>query len=150
MAVSNQLCLAIPATSGALPTARTALRSWLWQAGIDHRTAAEVLVAVWEACANAVEHPVGPTSAQVVLKAEAADDALSVSVRDSGRWQPPRKTTTRGLGLTLVRSLMDDVRIDRRPDGTEVRMTRRLRPRNGRAPGDASTRRAGDTSPALA
>ena len=127
MSVSDQFCLAIPATSGALPTARTALRRWLSQSGVDPKTAAEVLVAVWEACANAIEHPVQPTSAQVVVRGDAGEETLSVSVRDSGRWQPRRRSATRGFGLTLVNGLMDDVLIERRPDGTEVRMIRRLR-----------------------
>jgi anti-sigma regulatory factor (Ser/Thr protein kinase) len=134
----RELCLTIPASSGALPCARAALRRWLSQIGVDPRIAADVLVAVWEACANAVEHPLQPTTASVHVRAEAGEETLAVSVRDSGRWQPRRSSATRGFGLALVEGLMDDVLIERRPDGTEVRMIRRL---GTREPGPKGLRR---------
>jgi len=47
-------------------------------------------------------------------------------VRDFGRWYE-RATETRGRGVSLMRSLMDDVDIDRGVDGTTVTLRRRLR-----------------------
>jgi anti-sigma regulatory factor (Ser/Thr protein kinase) len=111
----------------ALRTIRSALRSWLRRAGVDDAAAADVVVAVWEACANAVEHPLRPSTHELVVEADALAGTVSVAVRDSGHWRPPAARSDRGLGLTLVSGLMDDVLIDRRPQGTEVRMVRAVR-----------------------
>jgi anti-sigma regulatory factor (Ser/Thr protein kinase) len=106
---------------------RSALRRWLRRAGVDEAASADVVVAVWEACANAVEHPLRPRARELVVEADALASTVSVAVRDSGHWRPPEERPDRGLGLTLVSGLMDDVLIERRPQGTEVRMVRAVR-----------------------
>jgi anti-sigma regulatory factor (Ser/Thr protein kinase) len=50
---------------------------------------------------------------------------ICISVRDRGTWQ----TTTgpdRGRGLELMRRLMDDVEVQPAPNGTTVRLRKRL------------------------
>jgi anti-sigma regulatory factor (Ser/Thr protein kinase) len=47
-------------------------------------------------------------------------------VRDTGRWREQRNGGDRGRGLEIVRKLMDDLAVEPGPDGTEVRMRRRL------------------------
>ena len=128
MSSSSHLSLAVPATIVALRTVRSALSRWLRRAGVDDEAAADVVVAVWEACANAVQHPVRPHSREFVVEADTQSGRVWVSVRDSGHWRrAERSRDSQGLGLTLVTGLMDDVLIDRRPQGTEVRMVRGLR-----------------------
>jgi anti-sigma regulatory factor (Ser/Thr protein kinase) len=129
----GHLSLALPATTSALPTIRSALRRWLVRAGVNEETSADVVVAVWEACANAVQHPVDPRSREIVVEADAQSAFLSVSVRDSGHWHERPADTSRGFGLTMVNGLMDVVLIQRTPDGTEVRMVRSLRGDDGGA-----------------
>ena len=73
----------------------------------------DVVTAVWEACANAVEHPLHPRSREIVVEAEAGSALVSVSVRDSGRWHERPSVVARGYGLRMVSGLMDDVLIDR-------------------------------------
>jgi anti-sigma regulatory factor (Ser/Thr protein kinase) len=47
-------------------------------------------------------------------------------VRDSGRWrETPRRRGDRGHGLPLMRSLVDDVVVERGETGTVVRMRTR-------------------------
>ena len=130
MRTAGQLSVATPATVGALPAVRSALRGWLSASGVDEDTASDVVTAVWEACANAVEHPLAPTSDELVVEAGQGPGCLWVSVRDSGSWRTHGRTSTRGFGLPLVSGLMDDVVIDRRPGGTVVRMVRKLEPRD--------------------
>lgn len=50
------LDLTFPAESGALAPMRATLRTGLSRCDVSHRTTQDVLVAVGEACANAVEH----------------------------------------------------------------------------------------------
>ena len=46
-------------------------------------------------------------------------------MRDTGGWREPRPSDF-GKGLILMRELMDEVDVDSGPDGTVVRMRRRL------------------------
>jgi anti-sigma regulatory factor (Ser/Thr protein kinase) len=52
-------------------------------------------------------------------------DCVVLRVRDFGSWRAPRGQH-RGRGLKLIDALMEDVRISRREDGTEVMMRRRI------------------------
>ena len=84
------------------------------------------MLATWEACANAVEHPEDPREAAFTLEALREGDRVRVSVRDGGRWRPEQERAERGLGLRLMHSLMESVEVDAAPTGTVVRMERRL------------------------
>lgn len=128
MGSSRHLSVAVPASVVAVRAVRSALRRWLQRAGVDDDTAADVTAAVWEACVNAVQHPVRPRSHELVVEADAQAGRVWVSVRDSGHWRQRHDgRDPKGLGLTLVSGLMDRVLIERRPQGTEVRMVRELR-----------------------
>jgi anti-sigma regulatory factor (Ser/Thr protein kinase) len=48
-----------------------------------------------------------------------------ITVRDHGAWRPPREGD-HGRGVSLMRALMDGVRVSPRPDGTTVRLRRTL------------------------
>ena len=85
----------------------------------------DLVLAISEACSNAVEHA-GADHGEVTLAAEFRDADVVVTVQDAGRWQPPHLRFERGRGFRILRALMDDVTVSRRGDGTEVRMRRRL------------------------
>ena len=66
------------------------LTRWLRAVGASDTEAYETLVAVGEACANAVAHAYPPGEASYVVEARRLDDGLEVRVRDFGAWRPPR------------------------------------------------------------
>jgi anti-sigma regulatory factor (Ser/Thr protein kinase) len=104
---------------------RAETKDWLDGAGVSARDIDDLVLAVSEACSNAVEHA-GVADGEVLLAAEFRDDELVITVQDSGRWQPPHLRFERGRGFRILRALMDDVQVSRRGAGTEVRMRRRL------------------------
>lgn len=82
--------MSFPAESAQLAPVRKALRGWLDRCDLPPRTVQDVLVAVGEACANAIEHghrdaPGNP----VYFRAEALVDDLHLTIADSGRWKTP-------------------------------------------------------------
>jgi serine/threonine-protein kinase RsbW len=94
----------------------------------------DVKLAVAEACTNAIQHARG--SAHIEIKCEAKADGLRINVRDYGHGtraeavEQPQKTDDErigGLGIFLIRSLMDDVTYDVHPEhGTHLTMLKRL------------------------
>jgi len=93
----------------------------------------DIKLAVAEACTNAIQHAHG--SSYIEIRCEALQDGLRINVRDYGRGTRPESIRSReledervgGLGVFLIRSLMDDVSYDVHPEqGTQLVMTKRL------------------------
>ncbi|MFH8255349.1 SpoIIE family protein phosphatase [Streptomyces roseolus] len=125
------LSMTFPAESGQLAPVRQALRGWLARCDLPPRTEQNVLVAVGEACANAIEHGHRDSPGTGVrLHAEALGDELRLTVTDSGRWKPPDPGALplRGRGVALMRALMRQVAIVPGPTGTTVDMRTEISP----------------------
>jgi anti-sigma regulatory factor (Ser/Thr protein kinase) len=82
-------------------------------------------LAAHEAAANVVEHAYPRRAGDVIVRARRDDGELLVVVHDEGNWRSPSRTDQRGRGLTVMRSLVDEVVIVPSPSGTTV-MLRRL------------------------
>jgi anti-sigma regulatory factor (Ser/Thr protein kinase) len=122
----DRLALRLPADPPVLSPLRRTLRRWLEALGATEVEAYDVLVAVTEAAANAVEHAYGPGDASFDVEASVSEEGdVCVVVRDQGRWRPPRGHN-RGRGTLLMQELMDHFEVATGEDGTEVRMRRRL------------------------
>jgi serine phosphatase RsbU (regulator of sigma subunit)/anti-sigma regulatory factor (Ser/Thr protein kinase) len=99
---------------------RDALRAWLVGVDLDRSEGEDVVLAAWEACANAIEHAVEPQVDLVAVTATLEDGCIRVVVSDSGRWAPPSTRENRGLGLRLIEALMTSVDVDESDRGTTV------------------------------
>jgi anti-sigma regulatory factor (Ser/Thr protein kinase) len=104
---------------------RQVLRRWLRAHGATDDETHDVLVACQEACTNAVEHAYGPGSRSFALEATCEAGRARITVRDGGRWRPPRGAS-RGRGLPMMRELMDAVDVRHTDEGTVVVLERTL------------------------
>jgi len=125
-AIPDELALTFPADPTVLADVRQMLRRWIHQFGAGREDVGAVTLACGEACANAIEHAYSPGRASFELEARAERGVVTLAVRDSGRWRPPRGDN-RGRGLMIIKASMDDVEIRPSATGTEVLMSRRLR-----------------------
>jgi serine/threonine-protein kinase RsbW len=109
-------------------------------AGLDEDTSHRVSVAVRESVINAIKHGNrNDATKRVFVEFEtmvAADLELSIRVRDQGEGFDPEAVAnplapgnllkSSGRGIFLIRQLMDDVRLQRAPEGgMEIRMIKR-------------------------
>jgi serine/threonine-protein kinase RsbW len=106
-------------------------------AAVAHRLAysmdeiEDLKLAVAEACTNAIQH--ASESPAIDIRCELTEDELSVRVRDFGRGEMPEiksrpldEPRVGGLGVFLIRALMDEVTYDMHPgQGTELVMVKR-------------------------
>lgn len=121
------LVLDLPSTPRSLDLMRDALRVWLEHAPVTKAESHDVVLATWEACANAIEHPDRPEDpASFAVRAELDDSTVLVTIRDSGGWLAEVERPDRGLGLRLIRSVMSSVEIDSGDGGTRVRLEKVL------------------------
>ncbi len=105
---------------------RDAMRVWLEGVELDRSETEDVVLATWEACANAIEHAVEPQVDLVSVHASLDDSCIRVTVSDSGRWAPPSARENRGLGLRLIHSLMTSVDVAQSDKGTTVTLERSI------------------------
>jgi anti-sigma regulatory factor (Ser/Thr protein kinase) len=114
--------LTVSVASGSeLASMRATLRAWLRpRAGATETD--EILLATGEAMANALEHGRPPVT---MTLSWAEGGQLAITIHDGGSWRIAPDGGSRGLGLPIMSTLMDDVRVDT-ADGTRVVLTRRF------------------------
>jgi anti-sigma regulatory factor (Ser/Thr protein kinase) len=116
----------LPALPESLRVIRRRLRAWLEHVGFDGDAAAEIVLAVSEACSNTVEHAYnGNGPGGVSLSASLVGDVLHLEISDRGRWVVKEANDERGRGINLMNGLMDRVEIDTGAQGTRILLERR-------------------------
>ena len=126
--------LVIPARTEYLIVARLALAGIARGTTIDDGALADLKLAVTEACGNAIRHAQPSEHGVVRVDFHLEDGAIEIRVSDAGpgiRALPddePDELAESGMGLAIIRALVDDFEIRDRDtgQGTIVRMRKRL------------------------
>jgi len=122
----ERLHLTMPAEPKTLVAARSIIGRWLTAAGADEATVSDMQTACHEACANVIEHAYRFREATFDIDGLLADDDIALTIRDTGGWRGAG-SPDRGRGFAMMKSLVDDVSIERDDGGTAVTLRRRLR-----------------------
>lgn len=137
----KQIQIKIPARAEYISVARLLVSGVANRMGFQYDAIEDMKVAVAEACTNAVDHAYGAQSGEVAVHCEMHDDKIDFFVKDEGRGFDVRQVEAEvgpvskedsiekldegGLGLYLIKCLMDDVKIER-DGGMLVKMTKFL------------------------
>ncbi|MDG4767136.1 SpoIIE family protein phosphatase [Solwaraspora sp. WMMD406] len=125
----DRLTLRLPAEATKLALLRRRLEDFFTAHGIADNDQFDLTVAISEAAANAIEHPVTPTETDIWVEVGIDGDELTATVRDSGGWRTATDAGFRGRGLALIEALAE-LRIDRDAQGSRVTLRRRLAQRS--------------------
>jgi anti-anti-sigma factor len=136
---AENFAVAIEPVAEQLSALRGGLRAWLASTGATASEAGDVLIAVGEACANAIEHAGAAPGAPIDVRGQLAGREVVLRVRDHGVWRSAQPRPERGQGLRLMRVLMDDIDISSAGDGTRVELRRRLSSHAGTGAAPAPT-----------
>jgi serine/threonine-protein kinase RsbW len=132
--------LEIPARAEFVALARLVVSSFASTSfGLEDDRIDDLKIAVSEACTNAIEaHDAADTDERVLIRCDDNEGHLEVRIEDRGRGfdpeslpehppvtDPTRLKFERGLGIPLIRSLVDDLDITSSHDGTQVRIVMR-------------------------
>jgi serine/threonine-protein kinase RsbW len=105
---------------------RVALGEWLAGLKIQPDRVYDVVLATYEALANAVEHAYtsgqGPGTLDLHVRCAPATGWIEVIVCDHGSWAVHAPDATRGRGVPLMHALADSTAVTSDHDGTTVRM----------------------------
>lgn len=132
--------LSFPAKTDYLLLARLALSGMLRTVDVDDEQSADLKLAVTEACGNAVRHAYPTELGQVGVTYVLEDDRLVMIVEDQGAGmgnvvtdtdesEEPLRPLESGMGMSIIRTIMDELEVSPGADGsgTRVRMAATLR-----------------------
>lgn len=122
----NRFALRLPADPTRLSVLRKRLEDFLVAHEVGETDVFDLTVAVSEAAANAIEHPVHPAEAVISVEVAIEDRTVTATVRDSGQWRESTGSGFRGRGLALIKAL-GDLTVRRTDEGTEVTLRRQLK-----------------------
>ena len=115
-----------PARGEELRDLRASMRGWLDERGVEAPLRHTILLAVGEACANAIEHAYSDSEPGDVRVDMLQSDSggIFVEVRDSGRFRAASESSSdRGRGTSIMRSLTTDFSRKAMSTGTVVRFS---------------------------
>lgn len=140
-------CLQVPSSTENLALIREFVAAIGEQAGFSENETARLALAVDEACTNVIEHAYNNEAThEVTVRVTVDEDEIVFEVIDRGKGFDPtqapllpveeliRQRKGGGLGLRLIRSIMDDVQYRIVPgEKNELKMVKKRRP-GGAAP----------------
>jgi serine/threonine-protein kinase RsbW len=138
--MEKNFTLGVPSEAESMALVREFVRRVSKQAGFETNDISKITMAVDEACTNIIEHAYGyDVTKEVKLKAIIQNEALRIEIIDTGKGFDPtlvkpdaieKLVTERrsgGLGIRLIKSLMDDVHYEISPGNkNELHLTKKL------------------------
>jgi len=135
MSQPEVITLEIPRSPKYVAVARKTVESIGVRAKLTDQQLSDIQVAVGEACSNAVKHA-DPNSPRVSLQYRISPHKLEIVVRNSGlpfSWKDTCKRTCgiedmpeNGLGLFLIKTLVDEMTIESHCGVTAITMVKNL------------------------
>ncbi len=139
--IERKFALTVPSSTENLALIREFVGNIAQQSGMDTADIGKLELAVDEACANVIEHAYGhDTTKEVIIRARLDDETLSIDVEDTGRGFDPNsvnqeeldqlvnKRRSGGLGMRLMKTLMDEVHYEIEPGKkNELHMVKKLK-----------------------
>jgi len=130
----NFVYLTIPAKAEFVVLCRLALSGLARLRPLDGETLADLKLALTEACSNSIRHAYGGRGEGTVgIRFDLHDDRLSVEVADEGPGFVPAEADVvsgepdeGGLGIAIIRALVDELDVDSDERGSRLRFTKYL------------------------
>jgi anti-sigma regulatory factor (Ser/Thr protein kinase) len=122
---ASDITLNLPARPENIPVVRHVLGALADALALPEAVAADMRLAVTEACTNVVRHAYADGAGTIDVVAGPRGDALEVIVADSGRGLGPSPDTAGpGFGLPLIAALADTLEIEHdASDGSRLVMS---------------------------
>ena len=124
----REVRLTIPAKAEYVLLGRLALSGITRMRPLAAETLNDLKLAVTEACTNSVRHAYGDNGGTVDIVYELHDDRLVVEVSDDGEGFDPdgveetAELTEGGLGIAIIRALVDEFEVGERGEGRGSRL----------------------------
>jgi anti-sigma regulatory factor (Ser/Thr protein kinase) len=114
----------VPGTPFGVRTLRREISGIAEDCGMDATGVADVQLAVTEAATNAVMHAYATTPGDVTVTAAVHEGELAIVIADTGGGLVERSDSPGlGVGLSIIATVADEMRITSNAGGTQIHMT---------------------------
>jgi serine phosphatase RsbU (regulator of sigma subunit)/anti-sigma regulatory factor (Ser/Thr protein kinase) len=124
--VPARVAVELPADPSVLAPLRRRLDRWLMLRGVAENDRVDTILAVHEACINAIEHGYRLAGGTIRLRLDHTGEELSMQIEDEGDWKPPTPDPRRGRGTLIMQATMASARVEHDGHGTRVTLARLL------------------------
>ncbi|MCB0833701.1 MAG: ATP-binding protein [Bacteroidetes bacterium] len=135
VAENNVFTLNIPSRTDNLEIIRDFVITIARKQGFSEDSIGEIELAVDEACANVIKHAYHfKDDKEIAIQVETDEERISITISDEGQGFDPsslespeerlQKHARGGLGIALIRKVMDEVTFNIHPGNTHVRMVK--------------------------
>ena len=134
---TRSIRLRIPAKAEHIALARLALTGLAELCGMDEETLADLKLALTEAVSNSIRHAYTEASGHVEIAYGLNETSIEIEVVDDGAGFDPDRPAALdgeelaegGLGIAIIRSIVDELEIHSQPGvrGSRLRFVKRLR-----------------------
>ena len=130
--MANEVKLIIDSSLGNLSLIRSFLKIYLTHITTDKETILEIITILDELTTNAVEHAYQYQPGDIIIEISRENNTLFLSVEDSGKGFNSHTTLKKvgGIGLILAQSLADDFKIEKKVNGTIIKIKKLLKGEN--------------------
>ena len=130
--------LVVPAVLESIEQVSVYLESILEEAGLDMLEAARIQLAVEEAVTNVINHGYGGKDGEILITSDIESSQVIITITDTGQLFDPTQIPSPdisadlehrnigGLGVHLIRSVMDDVKYIREGEKNRLTMIKRF------------------------
>lgn len=122
--VQNEIKLYVPSSLKNLSIIRAMTKTYLEHQKVDNTDIMKLLSIVDELATNAIEHGYEYKSGDVIIELQKNDNIIHLVVEDNGLGFDETKISKEegGMGLFLARALADDFKIERKINGTKIKV----------------------------
>ena len=133
--MNDRLTMKVPGKPEYVGTVRMAIAHIASHAGFDIEAIDDIKVAVSEACTNIICHAYKTTDFTYDVIFDMGSNGITITIKDFGEGfntencleSAPEELRKSGLGLFIIKALMDEVDINSMPgSGANIRMTKYL------------------------
>jgi len=133
--MTDSLCLSVPSKPEYVSVVRLTVSAISSRMGFNIEQIEDIKVALAEACTNVIKHGECKKNSNYLVEFVVDDEKIAITIKDEGNGfssqnvcEPDLKCPKEGgLGLFIIKSLMDEVDIDSAMGkGTTIKMTKYL------------------------
>lgn len=125
----NEIKLYVPSSLKNLSLVRAMTKTYLEHQNVDKKDVLNILSIVDELVTNAIEHGYEYKSGNIIIELQKKNDVIHIVVEDNGIGFDESKISKAegGMGLFLAKKIADDLKIDKKINGTKVRVEKIVR-----------------------
>lgn len=127
--MQNEIKLYVPSSLKNLSIIRTMTKAYLEYQRVEQQDILKILSIVDELATNVVEHGYEYKSGDIIIELQKNNDIIHLVVEDNGIGFDDDKQSKEegGMGIFLAKSLADDFKIEKKINGTKIRVEKKVK-----------------------